>query len=408
MNIRNSEKGMTLVVVLLIITIFMVVGLAVVGASANNMKQATKVESTINTTDIAEMGVQYYEAALKSFLNKQLTDQKQKEIMNNVFTGSNDKSLLITNFNNRLFTELNNAYKSDLLLYTTSADRFLKEKTIDSDRYFKIQIDPNGITTTTCPSNLTNTQCFNVNFSSYGYTQNNLAKKLSATYTFSYTINMDNIEIKSGGPVSNPTFQNIVDQIPNKNLRKCVAGEFSGNNFIANCTFDFLPLTHPNGINGSFLVFNKGLTITHLPHAISSSTLIIYGSTTIGKFNPNGAIDTDIVVIGTQGVKTQLNDKIMKSSDLNIYINGDADLTGFELKNPISESNICITGEVTPISSLSTKIVNGASGVYSLKYYPSLYNQKCKQTTTPIGNNIVNYKGQILTKNLANKSVVSY
>lgn len=399
----NSEKGMTLLVVLLTITVFMVIGLAVIGASINNMKQVTKVGSDIETTDIAEMGVQYYQSLIINFLNDQFSSQdNQKQIMNQVFNGSNDKNALINSYKDKFTTELINAFKSDPLLFTTSTDHFLSQKTIDKNSYFKIKIDPNGITQTPCQNGTSNNQCFMINFASNGYNGKTLVKQLNATYSFSYTINAANFDIVQGAPASTPIYQSLITQVATKKLRKCTPGEFSGNYFTANCSFDFLPQTNPNGIRNSFLVFNNGLLLEHLPHAISYSTLIIYSpngsSITLGKFNPNGFINSDIVVSGN----AILNDKIMKPSKSSIYINGNADLTNFELKNPDSASKVCITGEITPAS------MRTAEGVYSLKYNQTIYNQKCQETTNSVGNYSVTYKGQILGKSMSDKSLVTY
>jgi type II secretory pathway pseudopilin PulG len=62
----KDERGMTLVIVLLTITVFSILGLAVMGASINNMKQVTKTESDIHNTDIAEMGVQYVKQEIEN------------------------------------------------------------------------------------------------------------------------------------------------------------------------------------------------------------------------------------------------------------------------------------------------------------------------------------------------------
>ncbi|MEH7239004.1 hypothetical protein [Bacillus sp. JJ1562] len=405
-NLKN-EQGMSLVVVLLILTVISVLGLAVMGASINNMKQISKTESNIKTTDIAEMGVVYYETQLKSFLNEQLYDQaKQKEIINRYFTNAASKAVLIEKFNNQFPIELNNLYKNDNSLFTHTGDGFLPEKTVDADSSFKIKINPNGIMKTTCsPQTPANSQCYSITFDSYGYYGENLEKVLSATFDFSYFINSNSIEITAGAPTPVPIYEDIINSIQSKNLRSCTTADFNKNKTTVDCSSNLDPTKIPdtNGISNSSIVFNKGVNLDHLSHAVSHSKLIIHSldvnnPTRIGKFNPNGFINSSIVIIGN----AKLYDQIMKPVNSSIYITGDADLTGFILKNADSLTKVCVKGTITPAS------MRNIPGVYSNEYNSTTYQDKCMRKSETVGNNSLTVKGEIISPSIDEKSYVTY
>ncbi|MEH7384537.1 PilX N-terminal domain-containing pilus assembly protein [Bacillus sp. JJ1521] len=404
-NLKN-EQGMTLVVVLLILTVISILGLAVMGASLTNMKQISKTESNIITTDIAEMGVVYYETQLKSFLNEQLYNQaKQKEIIIRYFTNSASTDVLIEKFNLEFPVELNNLYKTNNTLFTQFGDHFLPEKTVDANSSFKIKINPNGITTTTCsPQTPANSQCYRITYESYGYYGDNLEKILSATFDFSYFINRNSIVISTGTPPPVPLYEDIKDSVQGKNLRACTTADFKKNNTTVDCSSNLDPkeITSMNGISNSFIVFNKGVNLDHLSHAVSNSKLIIHSldvnnPTRIGKFNPNGFINSSIVIIGN----AKLYDQIMKPVNSSIYITGDADLTGFSLKNATS-TKVCVQGKITPAD------MRSIPGVYSNDYNSTTYTNECMRKSDTVGNNSLTIKGEMISPRIDEKSNVTY
>jgi Tfp pilus assembly protein PilE len=403
----KNERGMTLVIVLLTIVVFSVLGLAVISASVNNVKQVTKAESDIKTTDIAEMGVQYYETQLRNFLNQQLYNQeKQKELMNRLFnnTGMSEENL-INQFKNTFPTELNNAYKTNNSLFTNSEDRLLQEKNVDANRSFKIKINPNGILKTNCINGMTsNSECFSISFDSYSFYSKKPEKMLSATYTFSYTINPESFAIVPSVPPLVDLHENLLNSIPDKKLRNCTTADFNNNNTKVDCSSNLDPNKIPstNGISDSFIVFNTGVNFEHLSHAISQSTIFIYSTPTltptIGKFNPNGFIGSKIVIIGN----AILNDKIMKPVGSSIFITGNANLSGFELKNSDDLTYVCIKGTIEPAS------MRSAEGVYSLIYNPTKYKEKCMESEKTIVTNSLKIKGDIINPRVDEKSKVTY
>ncbi|MEM5016516.1 hypothetical protein WKH31_09520 [Metabacillus indicus] len=410
-NLKN-ERGMTLVAVLLIMTMFTILGLAVMAASINNMKQVSKSEFDVKQTDIAEMGVVYYKTQLKEFLSQHLLDSAaQKTLMNSLFPAAATKDQLIQSFKAEFPNTLNTLYKADPSLYTFSADGFLLEKTVGvnskSTFRIKVDVDSKGIRQVMCKSNVPrDSQCFEIHFTSEGYhnQKQKPEKILEAVYSFSYSVNAGSISI-STVPTSAPQYKSILDSIPGKNLRQCTMADFGRNNTTATCTTTLPPASIPkmNGISNSFIVFNNGANFQHLSHAVSSSTLVIYSAdsnnpTTIGKFNPNGFTYSQIVIVGN----ARLDDQIMKPVNSSIYITGDADLKGFSFKNRDSLTKVCVDGTITP-SAMATY-----EGVYSKKANPSAYQQSCMGSSNTGGTAFLNINGTIINPLLEEKPVVIY
>ncbi|MGP1909375.1 type II secretion system protein [Metabacillus sp. JX24] len=402
-NLKN-ERGMTLVAVLLIMTMFSILGLAVMAASINNMKQVSKSEFDVKQTDIAEMGVVYYETQLKEFLSQHLLDSAaQNTLMNSLFPAAATKDQLIQSFKTQFPTKLNSLYKADPSLY--SADGVLPEITVDSKNAFRIKIDSSGIIPlATCKSNVPrDSQCFEIHFTSEGYHTQKLEKTLKAVYSFSYSVNAGSISI-STAPTSAPLYKSILDSIPGKNLRQCTIN--SKTNYLeATCMTDLPPASFPkiNGISNSFIVFNNSANFQHLSHAVSRSTLVIYSKdssnpATLGKLNPNGFIHSQIVIVGN----AKLDDQIMKPVNSSIYITGDADLKGFSFKNRDSLTKVCVDGTITPPAMAAYE------GVYSKKSNPSAYQNSCMGKSNTGGTTFLTINGAIITPMLEDKPVVTY
>jgi hypothetical protein len=400
-----NERGMTLIVVLLVMTVFTIIGLSVIGASLSNMKQVTKTDADVKSTDIAEMGILYYESQLKKFLDDQLVHQEtQKELLKRLFAGTADKNDLLRSFRAKFPIELNRLFTSNPYLY--SADQFIQETLVDLDHSFKIKVNPYGILDTVCPSSApSDSQCFTINFDSYAYEKEQLQKKISGTYSFSYSVNLDSVEIKPGGPSSVPSYQKIIDSVQGSRLMPCKPSDFGKNYTTVSCISDLEPADIPNtkGISYSTIIFNKGVNLEHLSHAVSNSKLIIYSTDKnnpirIGKFNPNGFINSDIVVIGNAKLFNVIN-KPEKSS---IYITGNADLTGFELKNADSITKVCIQGTITPVSMINIK------GIYSSHHNPTAYQQNCTETSKSVGDKTLIIIKDIISTKIDEKSMVTY
>lgn len=68
-----NNEGFALVLVLLMMTIFMILGLSFFSQSLNTAKQVSDTESRIQAVDLAEMGAQYYKTAFMNNLVQTIT-----------------------------------------------------------------------------------------------------------------------------------------------------------------------------------------------------------------------------------------------------------------------------------------------------------------------------------------------
>jgi hypothetical protein len=71
---EKNEKGYALVTVLVIITLFMVISLSFMGQAFNSVKQNKVVEKSSQSVAIAEMGISYYQVAVKNAFITQKMD----------------------------------------------------------------------------------------------------------------------------------------------------------------------------------------------------------------------------------------------------------------------------------------------------------------------------------------------
>lgn len=83
----TNNHGYALVIVLLVITIFMIVGLTAIGISFNTAKQNQVIAAKSHSTAIAEMGMTYYETMIKN-----IYETNQQTISDNVKQNSTQTS----------------------------------------------------------------------------------------------------------------------------------------------------------------------------------------------------------------------------------------------------------------------------------------------------------------------------
>ncbi|MBM7570697.1 type IV pilus modification PilV family protein [Aquibacillus albus] len=122
MKQRNNQKGFALSIVLMMITVFSLLGLAGIGYIINNGQQFKQTENRVQTLDLAEMGFKYFEAEFNNFYNTKMDELK--EII---------QDDIITNFDqDRFDTEgqaaYEDAYEKELTseLITSLANEFLR------------------------------------------------------------------------------------------------------------------------------------------------------------------------------------------------------------------------------------------------------------------------------------------
>ncbi len=65
MKLRN-QNGTALIVVLLIITVFFVLGLSIISSALSNTRQVNNTEKEMQAVDLAEMGIIYFQTAVEN------------------------------------------------------------------------------------------------------------------------------------------------------------------------------------------------------------------------------------------------------------------------------------------------------------------------------------------------------
>jgi type II secretory pathway pseudopilin PulG len=397
----KEENGMTLVVVLLTITIFTVLGLAVVGASMNNTKQVQNTEADIKTTDIAEMGVQHYQNLLLDFFHEQISAKKetyQNLILNKYNETGEITDQFIEDLELQLTNELIDAYKNS----SSSPLKTLVNISVDDQTKSSYIIETTGSTITCIICNSTQEEKrIELTYQSKGYTNQHLEKLLSVKFSFNYHIDKDGI-ITEDLPVN---YETIIEK-PTEGIILCNESDFkkktgpdSGSNgqveFDAlNCEYDeTVSVERPSGIKNSNLIFGKGVTFDQvLSKGIISSTLYITGDLTLNK-QINGIEKSQIFVRGTtdgwskfgtlnQGIHSSTiviignitfgenNDKFKGLDHSSIYVRGIADFTNMEFVGFDDSSKICIDGE-------SRGVYDQTKPIYVKSDNEELFLEKC-------------------------------
>ncbi|MGG3888693.1 pilus assembly PilX N-terminal domain-containing protein [Metabacillus fastidiosus] len=131
-NIKN-ENGISLVIVLLITVVFAVLGLAIIGLSLSNMKQINVSETKLQSVELAEMGITYYETALQNIVDK--TEDEMASISielpkNESLTDEEYEKLLIEEYKEETVKKLKNNIEASLLL-----EKIEKMNVISKDRF---------------------------------------------------------------------------------------------------------------------------------------------------------------------------------------------------------------------------------------------------------------------------------
>jgi type II secretory pathway pseudopilin PulG len=404
MHRLKDERGMTLVVVLLTITIFSVLGLAVVGASMNNTKQVQKTEVDIQTTDIAEMGVQHYQNMLLNFFHEQIAAKRESY-----------KQLIITKFNQtgnvpddyietleqQLAGELIGAYNNQ----STSPLKSTVSVTVQDQTLSSYKIEKTGSTILCKECDISKEKkLIEVSYKSNSYKNSQLEKQLAATFAFSFYINKDGIQTEAlpvdyESIISEPTDVVLCNE---EDLKKKTGSDAIGktdsngqvefDSFL--CKYDDPVLVEkPNSIKNSKLVFNNGVTFNQVMNkGILSSTLYINGDLILNK-HINGIESSEIFVKGTkdgwskfetlnQGIHNSTiviignvlfgdnNDKFKDLEHSSIYVKGTANFTNMSFSNFSDTSKICIDGNAIGTIDMTLPI-------YIKSLNEDLFLQKC-------------------------------
>jgi hypothetical protein len=353
--INHNQKGITLVVVLLMITVFSILGMSVIGYTISNTKQIDKSESVMQSTDVAEMGVIHYKNAFIQNANKVLSELID---INGINT-------------NRYLTK----EAKEQALYD-----FLKDE--NNQEKFKV------IFNSETPQTHNLIYSFENQIADFDHEKNEIKvtfdtkgqykQKKQETITTTIVLNVKSIFEKGsnsgddGGNENDNTLPTMVVPRPDglinceiKNSNNLVCGSTTYNLSIQNLK---LPNFYLNGDG----VFNN--------LQVEKDTIIYI----VGKADFNGitgGINKDNYIY-ISGDATFTN--IMNGIDMNnkIFIGGNATFND-EGMNFKKESSICVGGSILGKSFKKDSFGHYPEGVYSFKDDPSMYIEAVKSNKCP-------------------------
>ncbi|WP_045523454.1 type II secretion system protein [Neobacillus niacini] len=430
-NLKN-ERGMTLVIVLLTITVFSVLGLAVMSASVTNVKQVKKAETDIQTVDAAEMGVQYYNTLLKDFFHEQIALKKGeiKTLIQNDYVNKiplTDEK--IEEYEKKLGDKLIEAFNSSIL-FPAFGTALSKDIDVPSKTYFQIK---NLTASPLCPTcNTTSKEAvekIEFSYESYGFTNQQPEKKLTGKFVFTFSIDKAEIKEKSI-PAQNHDYTTL---IPKPTSVSPCSSEAFGNGKNGrdvfdnvNCSYNQLIIVEkPSEVSDSQLVFDNGVQfIKQMNKGIEDSTLYITGApgtTTIFNKQVNGIHNSKIFVKGNaqfetvnQGIHNSTivvvgnakfgdgNDKLKKLTHSSIYVIGNADMTDIDFSKFDSTAKICVKGTITGDLSLYDH------PIYSESYNKVKFDEKCSLGVIQDGDKTIEITDQFMDWAEEIKPIVNY
>lgn len=134
MKLRN-QNGAALVVVLLIITVFVVLGLSIVSSALSNTKQVNKTEQEMQAVDLAEMGILYYQnhfkektyKLLKTPIEIAVDDQENNTLDKKIAAVNNhlNKQNLTKELEEYPIQPINDDAKYDIMIKNVSFDNYI-------------------------------------------------------------------------------------------------------------------------------------------------------------------------------------------------------------------------------------------------------------------------------------------
>lgn len=417
---------MSLVVVLLTITIFSILGLAIIGATLSNAKQVNKVEKDVQTVDLAEMGVQYYQARLGDFFHEQIA-LKRAEIKTLIEADYQNKKAIteqdIEKYEDQLSQKLIAAYNgSDLSPLNTNEIK----KTVNSstNSYFKIEKSNAIISCPTCSNGLLEPkEQIVLTYKSLGFTGNNPEKQITAKFVFTFSIDKGQITEKPI-PIQNHDYTTLIPKPTG--LPVCTSEIVDTNKSdkyaTINCQYNSqVSIKKPTQILNSTIVFENGVTFDQVINkGIENSVLYITGNTDFNK-QINGIHNSKILVKGNaefqtinQGIHNstivvvgdvdfgEQQDKFKDLEHSSIYVIGDADFTDMDFSHFSTTAKICIDGNVTGASGLSSY------PIYSSSINSVLFNEKCSLGVIENGDTTIEITDQFLNWDEKVSPIVTY
>ncbi|MEC2076797.1 pilus assembly PilX N-terminal domain-containing protein [Metabacillus fastidiosus] len=342
MKILKSEKGISLVVVLLITVIFAVLGLAIIGMALSNTKQINRTEENNQAVDLAEMGSDFYRVQLEEGFLKFFLEEVKKNFQTELSEADKKKQVdknYVINIDELLKKALSQAYED-------INDNENEKLTIPAG-VANYPITPERASFSIKGQPLTDINekllTLEISFKSVGEIKNkkNTIEEQTITTTLTYKIGIKNEDIGQ----ESIDFKNIIKKP--QNLKLCKFEDKKDVFIDSNCEYDEkIIVEKQKEIEDSNLIFNKGLFFEKQLHqGIEESTLYITGETFFGK-HVKGIEDSNIFINGKVTIG-DFNDDI---EDSTIVVIGpvsfqDRNSTNIKLKG-IEESSLYIQGDL--------------------------------------------------------------
>ncbi len=343
----KSEKGIALVIVLLIITVFSILGMSVISFVISNTKQVEKTEQDMQAVDLAEMGAVYYKNAFILNADKVLrstitTAIKDIEDINKGRTNNNKILINEETIFNQLEVTLIQPGKMNQFLSIVTLPF---SKPVSDDQSYSFQIINHSIE----PFKKENPK-ISITFKSRGTVEQH-----NEDITTTIVLNKNNIteliriyrNNNGGGTgIGNDNiemdFSKLVEFSKLVGLKSC---KYNENTWLENnCSYDTSidDTNKPSDIKNRIVLINGSLTLQNGNKDIENSTLYITNQATFGNIN-QGGINGLILFVDEDATFGNIKNGIQNSK---LYIKGNADF-----KNNIGEignsTTICVGGNIT-------------------------------------------------------------
>lgn len=360
MNYCKNKSGMALVTVLLIITVFSIVGIAIISLSISNTKQVTKTEQEMQAVDIAEMGVIYYKNAFINNVHNVLTSmapnaynraENKIQLLNK--TRPSDKQLTIaaTDVVEELKIMLKEMYDNNEMNKFFVSKSLTKLIPDDINPIFEYKIE------NIKPEYKDNKII--IEFKSTGYVQEQQSIDIDSTIQLNIENNLVTL---------NPTGDNVDIEIDSVNVEMISKPILPNCNYdknlgiISNCSYTPGITDYPYDIEGKTAIVNGSLTLnTSKKHVRYNPLLYITGDANFG--NINGGLDDSTIYVGGTATFGDTSGGIKNTT---LLIGNDLYFEGHPSSAVKKDTIICVLGSIYDNSTKKKYLLNKEPQVFSL------------------------------------------
>lgn len=329
MKLKEKEKGIALIIVLLMITVFTILALSVFSFIISNTKQIDKTETDMQAVDLAEMGVVYYKNA---FI-------KNADAVLNTYLS---QAIGILKNNNQPITE---ALVIDTLNNSINLKQHEGEFKPTVTSLIKLDNPTNNFTfeiKDAVPNYNDSTNEITILFKSIG-TMNDYSKEIDTSIKLNLTSNLNNIiqtYIDKSGVTGNITPKiemNVTKQLTTFN--DCTENLLTD---FKSCTYNHdINYDPPSTIDSITAVINGSLGMQQGNKQIINSYIYTTKDASFGNLQFLTGLDHSFIFTG--GVATF--DQLQVTNNSKILVLKDADFN--KSINLSSDSLICVGGNIT-------------------------------------------------------------